>query len=252
MRSFVSTVVLLLTTTASASSLTKRGYSDVVWQGAGPQPFKTLEFDARSPTVHNGSWFRYKTGGVGVGVTPGNQVAWRLTDEPTSEVVFSMPEDRALLAANYNGSTANEPAGVQHFATVGAADFSAPSNATVSARGVEKRNIWNNSTGGTPVPFTITITVDNGCSNGRTLLVSAVDATGAVTNLTAVDYIGNTDLSGVLPMNVTVSLQDSPADVTTVSYFAPGALTYKVGSAANQPTVPPANIYTSIFWCDAD
>lgn len=119
------------------------------------------------------------------------------------------------------------------------------------------------------MPFTITITVDNGCSDGRTLLVSVVDATGAVTNLTAVDYIGNTDLSGVLPINVTVSMQDSPADVTTVNYFAPGALTYKVGSAANrewykagrqlsflilapEPTVPPANIYTSIFWCDAD
>jgi hypothetical protein len=77
----------------------------------------------------------------------------------------------------------------------------------------------------------VTIDVENGCRDGKTLLLSAVDATGAVTNHTAVDFLSFT---GDFGMNITVWMQASPSDITTVNYSPAGALSYKVGSAPNR------------------
>ncbi|KAJ6617714.1 hypothetical protein B0H10DRAFT_2382097 [Mycena sp. CBHHK59/15] len=104
----------------------------------------------------------------------------------------------------------------------GAATFPTPSNGTVNPRAQEKRNLWTNSTGGAVVPWMVTITAENASYDGRTLLISAVDATGAVRNLVAVDFIAPTNLPGLFSINVTISMQDSPDDVTAVTYLVPG------------------------------
>lgn len=100
---------------------------------------QTIDYDARSPQVENAQWFHLVDGGPGVGLSPGTQVGWRLTDEPDSEIVFYMTANPVLLTASYTGSDANQPNAVISFGNVGAATFPTPSNATAPA---QADDIW--------------------------------------------------------------------------------------------------------------
>ncbi|KAJ6517971.1 hypothetical protein C8R47DRAFT_1787 [Mycena vitilis] len=232
--------------TQSASSTSKRGFNDVSYQGLGPRPWGTLAFDARSPNAEGGEWFRYVDGGVGVGVTPGNQVGWRLTNDTNTEIVFYWKENPVFLNASYTGTNDNKP-NIQTFATVGAATFSSSANNNASTPVDDA--LWTNNTGGAVVPWTYGIGVTNGCDH-RIVVITTVDASG---NSTTVTGTGEIDVDfPSLPVNVTVYFQDSPADVTSISYFPTDTLTYKVGAGSNQPTVPAANLGTGIYWCDID
>ncbi|KAJ7829227.1 hypothetical protein B0H13DRAFT_2289780 [Mycena leptocephala] len=217
---------------ASISPALKRGFSDVTYQGLGPRPWGTLDFDARSPQAKKAQWFRYVDGGIGVGVSPGTQVGWRLTDDPQSEIVFYMANDPRFLTANYNGSDANTPT-IQSFANLGEATFPAPSNDTTT-RSVDRsiHSIWQNSTGGAVVPWQYSLAITNGCSDGRIIVITTVDANGTAQTISGPDDRVMTFPS--LPMNVTVYFEDSPNDVTSISYFVVDALTYKVGAGSNR------------------
>ncbi|KAJ7667316.1 hypothetical protein B0H17DRAFT_1336119 [Mycena rosella] len=181
-------------------------------------------------------------------VSPGTQVGWRLTDEPDSEIVFYMTANPVLLTASYTGSDTNQPNAVISFGNVGAATFSTPSNATAPA---QADDIWTNSTGATVVPWHYGLQIDNGCEDGRLVIATTVDANGIVTTANGTDGLVLDPLSS-LPVNVTIYFQDSPDDVSTRSYFATDALTYKVGAGPNQPTVPTATFGTVFSWCDTD
>ncbi|KAJ7438445.1 hypothetical protein FB451DRAFT_159393 [Mycena latifolia] len=254
MLSVLSAFLLLASTalsspTARRTSLSsKRGLSDVSYQGSGPRPWTNGKFDARSPQAQNDQWFHLVDGGEGVGVSPGTQVGWRLKDDPTTEIVFYMTESPLFLIASYNGSDANKP-DIQSFATVGEANFPTSSNNTATIPSVDD-NIWTNSTGGAVVPWQYGIGVTNGCDDDRIMVITTIDANGTAKTISG---RGERDVDfASLPMNVTIYFQDSPEDVTSISYFATDALTYKVGAGSNQPTVPPATFGTGISWCDID
>ncbi|KAJ6482829.1 hypothetical protein C8R47DRAFT_1132817 [Mycena vitilis] len=233
-----------------ASSTPKRdGFTDISYQGLGPGPWDALDFDARSPTAMNGSWFRYVNGGIGVGVTPGSQVGWRLTNDTNTEIVFYWPEDPVFLTASYNGSDADKPT-IQNFANVGAATFSTSSNNNAS-ESVDDA-LWANSTGGTAVKWAYNLAVTNGCDgvDHRTMVVETVDAIGIASTTSGPGEIRMS--LNILPINVTIYFADSPDDVTKITYFPIHTLTYKVGAGPNQPSVPPATFDSSVFWCDTD
>ncbi|KAJ7763473.1 hypothetical protein B0H16DRAFT_494146 [Mycena metata] len=250
----LATLLLVLTVRSSPAArsalpASKRGLdSSVTYQGLGPLPFGTIDFDARSPQAENGQWFHYVDGGPGVGVSPGTQVGWRLTDEPDSEIVFYMTANPVFFTADYTGSDANRPNPVDGFANVGAATFPPPSNVTAPA---QADDIWTNSTGATVVPWHYGLQIDNGCEDGRLVIATSVDANGIAMTAYGIDGLVLDPLS--LPVNVTIYFQDSPDDVSTLSFFAAtDALTYKVGAGPNQPTVPPATFGTIFSWCDTD
>jgi hypothetical protein len=92
-------------------------------------------------------------------------------------------------------------------------------------------SVQDNTTGGEQVPWTLSISVENGCSDGRTLLLSSVDANGVPQNLTGVGEIDANNITGAFPMNVSVWFADSPEDVTVISYFMT-SFTYQLGCAA--------------------
>ncbi|KAJ7256595.1 hypothetical protein C8J57DRAFT_1235452 [Mycena rebaudengoi] len=213
-------------------------YSHISWQGDGPGPWKvlsklnfehastdgirihTLQFDARSPSAMKGEWFPYVDGGIGVGVSPGTQVGWRLTHGPASAVVFYM-DHTPLVEGRYSGSQSNRPHGVLHFGTTGAAILNeslpeASPNANYSMVEKPEEDIWTNTTGASLVPWKISVSAENGCYDGRTLLLSMIDSAG-----------------GVFPIRVPVSVADSPHDVTWFTYPRPTALTFKLGAVPN-------------------
>ncbi|KAJ6507737.1 hypothetical protein C8R47DRAFT_1099405 [Mycena vitilis] len=243
----VASMVRSLPTTVAAS---KRDFTDILYQGSGPQPWNTLNFDARSLTADQGKWFRDDAhADVGVAVTPGNQIGWRLTNDTNTEIVFYWPENPVFLTASYNGSDANMPT-FQNFAIVGEATF--PTSSNNNASECVDETIWKNSTGGAVVPWTYSIFVTNGCDNvdHRVMVVTTADATG---NGTTISGRGTLNMAlPTLPVNVTVYFEDTPADMTNVSYFPTNTLTYKVGAGPNQPTVPPGKFSSAIFWCDTD
>jgi hypothetical protein len=92
-----------------------------------------LGFDARSPLVEGGSqWFRLVNGGPGAGVSPGEQVGWRLTEDPASEIVFYMTDNPVFWTVTYTGSDENAPS-AESFANVGAAVFTASVNTSATS-----------------------------------------------------------------------------------------------------------------------
>ncbi|KAJ6528908.1 hypothetical protein B0H19DRAFT_1083244 [Mycena capillaripes] len=232
-------------TARSASPASKRGLDNsIIWQTFGPLPFGTIDYDARSPQVENGQWFNLVDGrGPGVLLSPGTQIGWRLTDEPDSEIVF-------YLAADPTGSDANRPNPVTSFGNVGAATFPTPSHATAPA---QADDIWTNSTGATVLQWHYGLQINNGCDDGRLVIATTVDANGIVTTAYGTDGLAIDPLPS-LPLNVTIYFQDSPDDVSTLSFFATDALTYKVGAGPNpeEPTVPLPTFGTEFTWCDTD
>jgi hypothetical protein len=155
------------------------------------------------------------------------------------------------LTVNYNGSDANTPT-IQSFANLGEATFPAPSNDTTT-RSVDRsiHSIWvrhlfmrslahlanipvaqQNSTGGAVVPWQYSLAITNGCSDGRIIVVTTIDANGTAQTISGPDDRVMTLPS--LPLNVTVYFEDSPNDVTSISYFVVDALTYKVGAGSNR------------------
>ncbi|KAJ7277883.1 hypothetical protein C8J57DRAFT_1222664 [Mycena rebaudengoi] len=161
-----------------------------------------------------GEWFAYVDGGVGVGVSP-----W---DPGAATFNESLPE--ANPNTNY-GTVENH-----------------------------REDIWSNSTaaGASLVPWSISISVENGCYDGWTLLLSVIGSAGVVANHTATDFISAKVISGLFPIHVAISAADSPHDVTVFTYALPTALTFKLGSGPNKPTVPPATLETYVYWCDTD
>ncbi|KAJ7767229.1 hypothetical protein B0H16DRAFT_1453557 [Mycena metata] len=100
--------------------------------GTGSEPFDTLEFDARSPLIEGSQWFRLANGGPGVGISPGEQVGWRLTEDPASEIVFYMTDNPVFWTVTYTGSDENAP-NVISFANIGAAVFTASVNTSATS-----------------------------------------------------------------------------------------------------------------------
>lgn len=61
-------------------------------------------------------------------------VGWRLRTDYSNGVVFKLTDltNTPLLAAAYNGSADNAPAGIQNFATVGQANFKSSTSSATS------------------------------------------------------------------------------------------------------------------------
>lgn len=78
------------------------------------------------------------------------------------------------------------------------------------------------------------------------------DATGNLTQFKGTDWLENLNLPTTLPLNVTIAAEDAPDDITSIVYYKSKVLTYSTGAGDTEPSVPPASIFTDVFWCDVD
>ncbi|KAJ7286966.1 hypothetical protein C8J57DRAFT_1495447 [Mycena rebaudengoi] len=103
--------------------------------------------------------------------------------------------------------------------------------------------------GFSPVNFERTVFINNNCKEPKTFVGTTTDGDGNVKPFTTDSETFLTfPIGTALPITVSISTEQTPADVTTVIFHDVQYLTYKLGTGAAPPDVI-ASILTQVFWC---